>query len=343
MFVSDLEVYNFRCHEKIKVKFSETKTLIRGLNGSGKTSLIEAVYLLLRGKSFRGYDLDVLKLNQAWYKAVLNLNLEDKTERRELRFQNRSSKIKEFVIDNKKTQRLSNHKKVPVVLFQPDDLNLINGSPSRRRSFFDNIISQLQPEHATYLNRYEKVLRQRNNLLKKHPEATLDDLFSWHVMLANYGSKIIQNRLDSLEKIQAKLKETYQEITGKADELSITYSEKYPDKNQIEAQLFSKLNKNLEASIGPQREDFVIEFNYNLASQHSSRGEVRSIVLSLKIIEASLIFEAFGSKPIILLDDVLSELDEQRRHALMSHISHNQIIMTSTEEIDLEQVQVINI
>lgn len=347
MTISELKVYNFRCHKEFKIDFSNHKTLIYGLNGSGKTSLIEAIYLLLKGKSFRGYDNDILKLECDWFKATLKLNNLDQTQVREIRFKNIPSKIKQFKINEKTHYRIPQNQKVPVVLFQPDDLNLINGSPSRRRQFFDEIISQLKPEHNNYLSRYERALKQRNNLIKNNSDLGSDDLFSWNIILSNYGAKIIQNRLEVIQLIQKKINKTYQQITGVKDNILIVYTKKYSKHHQIQQTLFKDLNQqnnlSLGTVVGPHRDDFIIGFNHNQASQHTSRGENRSIILSLKIIEADLINQKYHQSPIILLDDVLSELDQERRDYLLKSINQNQIIMTSTEKVKVGQVKVIKI
>lgn len=347
MQVTELEVFNFRCHSQLKIDFLSNKTLIRGLNGSGKTSLIEAIYLLLRGKSFRGFDNDMVRNDTSWYKAILKITDGERIEKREVRFIGEQNKNRQFQINQRKTPRLANNKKIPIVLFQPDDLNLINGSPSRRRQFFDEIVMQIKPEHSTLLSRYEKILRQRNNLIKNNPEVEISDLFSWDVMLANYGAKIIKNRLEILREINNLISQVYQEITSVEDKIKINYSEEYNDESKIEQKIFEKLTKQsnlfLGTMVGPQRDDFIINFNNTKASQHTSRGENRSIILSLKIIEADLIYKNYQQKPLILLDDVFSELDENRRKFLMSRASQNQIIITSTESLDLSEVQKIEI
>lgn len=349
MIISELKVGNFRCHKDFKINFSPQKTLIYGLNGSGKTSLIEAVYLLLRGKSFRGYDVDILKSRCSWYKVELKIKdtFSNQIESREIRFKNKPTKTKQFKINQKIHQRIPKNKKIPVVLFQPDDLNLINGSPSRRRQFFDELISQLKPEYSGFLSRYERALRQRNNLIKNNPNITLEDLFSWNIILSNYGAKIIQNRLEIINLIQQEINRVYQQITSVKDKILIKYSQKYPKLDQIQPILFEALNRKddlfLGTLVGPHRDDFIIKFNQNKANQHTSRGENRSIILSLKIIEANLIKEKYNYSPIILLDDVLSELDEKRRDCLLSNISQNQIIITSTEKVNIKQVKVVEI
>lgn len=347
MRVTELEVCNFRCHNDFKIKFKTNKTLIRGLNGSGKTSLIEAIYLLLRGKSFRGYDQDMIKNNSDWYKARVRLSDTERDEWREVRYLNQQNQSRYFLVNQKKSSRLANYKKIPIVLFQPDDLNLINGSPSRRRQFFDEIISQIKPEHSALLSRYDKILRQRNNLIKTNLNASSDDLFSWDVMLANYGSQIIKNRLSLIRDINQKIEAVYQDITKVKDRIELKYSEDYKDETKIQQLLFKNLNSQINfalgTTVGPQRDDFIINFNQNKAYQHTSRGENRSLVLSLKIIEADLISQYLGQAAVILLDDVFSELDEKRRRFLMSRTNQNQIIITSTEALDIIELEEITI
>ncbi len=161
--INRLTVYNLRCYEQFAIDLAPTVTVITGSNGSGKTSLIEALYIALQGSSFKGNDSDVLRRDAPWWRIEAEAE-----QKRSVTFDpNLTSGRKKFIIDNKTLYRLPPRYKYPVVLFEPDDLRLLHGSPARRRQFIDRLISQLDPIFTLSLHKYERALRQRNNLLKR--------------------------------------------------------------------------------------------------------------------------------------------------------------------------------
>ena len=225
------------------------------------------------------------------------------------------------------------------MLFLPSDLNLISGSPSRHREYFDRLFSQLDEKYSNYLSRYEKALRQRNEILKSDYVET-SSLFSWNLLLAKYGTYIYQTRQQLVDRINLSLEKTYFSIAKKNDNLTLNYQTEISIKNEDSylKNLESNLEKDLylkHTSYGIHRDNFIFYFNDKPADGSASRGETRSIVLALKFIEAEIIKEKTGNKPLILLDDVFSELDESRRKALVQNFKHHQIIITSVENIDL--------
>lgn len=330
--VSKLSVTNVRSHTNYVIDLSPTITVITGENGSGKTSLLEAIYITLQGTSFKGSDIDVLKRGGEWWR--IDMVLDDQSKRTASFDPSLTSGKKKFVVDEKVNYRLPQKSKFPVVLFEPDDLRLLNGSPSRRRQYIDRFISQLDPLYGTTLRKYERALKQRNNLLKNayiRPE----DLFVWNIALSEYGAYIIQQRTVFIEEINIKLNNAYDDIAGTGDIVSVHYS--HTSIGDIKQKLLNDLDTNNErdrhlgyTSIGPHRHDVIFEFNNFPALSVASRGEVRSIVLALKFLEVDIIEKITDKKPIILLDDVFSELDLARQKALSDTIRSHQIIITST-------------
>lgn len=329
--VKKLSVQNIRSHDKFTISLSPTITVITGLNGSGKTSLIEALYIALQGSSFRGSDNDILRHRSLWWRIDIEL---DNYVKRAITFNpSLTAGRKKIVIDDKTMYRLMPKYKYPVVLFEPDDLRLLHGSPTRRRQFIDRFISQLDPLYSSALRKYERALRQRNNLLKKS-YTTQNELFVWNVALSEYGAYIIEKRIAFIEQINSRLNEAYNSIAKSKDIVSVHYSHTYISdiKQKLLNDLYSRSERDALlgfTSIGPHRHDVVFQFNNSPALDVASRGEVRSIVLALKFLEANITEQITDLEPIILLDDVFSELDDKRQKSLLS--IKNQVVITSTK------------
>ncbi len=332
MRLTSLRVQHVRTHSDFQVDFSPQVTQIVGPNGSGKTSLLEAFYITLQGTSFKGSDNEVLQHRSPWYRIDARF---DNDSTRTVKFTpERTSGKKQFEIDGKISARLTYQNKYPVVLFEPDDLRLLSGSPVRRRQFIDRLISQLDPEYALSLRRYERALKQRNSLLKHH-QSSQDGLFVWNVSLSKYGAYIIERRLHMIDQLHQRLNAVYHKISRTDDIVAINHSIHY--KGSVEQKLLSDLHQNTErdshlgyTSTGPHRHDILFDFNDSPAATTASRGEVRTIILALKFLEVDIIKDSVGKPPIILLDDVFSELDEARQGALMEWFSTYQTVITST-------------
>lgn len=328
-FVSALQVKHIRAHTAYSLKLTPHINVITGPNGSGKTSLLEALYIAMQGSSFKGSDTDILTHDAPWYRIDVTLQNTIRT----VKFDpERLAGRKQFVIDSKTQYRLSHQHKYPVVLFEPDDLRLLSGSPTRRRAFIDRFITQLDPRYGLSLRRYERALKQRNALLKQ--QTPNDSLFAWDVSLSEYGAYIIDKRLQIVTALNERLNETYQHISHSNDTLRIRYSEE-PHAN-IKQKLLSELHQHAAkdsllgfTSKGPHRHDIIVEFNHLPAPTVASRGEIRSIVLGLKFLEADMIESVIDKRPIILLDDVFSELDQSRQRHLLDSMKEHQIIITS--------------
>lgn len=340
MIIHNLKVNNFRCHDQFDVNITSNKLAIIGKNGCGKTSLLEAIYLLLRGKSFKTKLANLTKSDKDWYRVIGKFNINETESLRDLKYKDDK---KVFEINHQKNAKLLNKFKYPIVLFEPSDLALISGSPTRRRDFINELINQYDLEYSIYLRKYEKALKQRNNLLKNNEFLTQDDLFSWNILLSKYGSYIISRRLEAIQEINESLSKIYFEITGVKDKIELKYSHEY--NGNIEQQLFNQLSKNnsITTLYGPHRHDLIFSFNDSPANQFISRGETRGIILSLKIIESEMIKNHLGLTPLILLDDVLSELDKNRQNFLMEYINDFQVILTTTDAYKLKDYQIIEI
>ena len=329
--IQSLHVKHIRSHREYSIEFSPEVTIITGANGSGKTSLLEAVYISLQGTSFRGSDGDLLQKDSPWWKIDVVLN--DQQTRTIKYDPAKTPSRKQFVIDSKTTARIPVKLKHPVVLFDPDDLRLLHGSPTRRRQFIDRFISQLNPLYGPALRKYERAMKQRNNLLKS-AYISDDQLFAWNIALAEHGAYIIEQRIAFIEQINQNLSGLYQSIAGTHDEVSIHYSHTFV--GDIKQKLLNELHAHAErdrylgnTSVGPHRHDVIFQINTSPALSTASRGEARTIVLALKFLEVDIIERLTGKQPIILLDDVFSELDASRQKLLTSQLKGHQIIITS--------------
>ena len=331
MIIKSIELTNFRNHSHYQLNCEDEVSLILGENGWGKTSILEAIYILTRGKSFRATDKDILKRTTDFYRIKLDYN---NGESITATF---DGKAKTFLIVDKKTKRLPAKSKYPVILFEPSDLNLISHSPGRRRDYFDRIFSQLDEHYSSDLSRYNKAIKQRNELLKSD-QVTKDALFSWNLLLAKHGTAISHKRQAFTEEINSLLTPTYRSIAKNEDEVELIYSTE--TKGLTESNYLKILEQNSDrdtylghTTFGIHRDDYLFNFNHQPADTNASRGETRSVILALKFIEAKLITDKLGENPIILLDDVFSELDSTRRKCLINNFKHHQVIITSVEKI----------
>jgi DNA replication and repair protein RecF len=329
MKLLSLRVQNFRNHDDFSCELSASTTLVCGKNGTGKTALLEAIYVAYRGVSFRGYDDDLLNHQQHWYR----IDAVDNTSKRTVLLDHRADRrMKQFVVDGKKSQRLPQKYKFPIILFTPDDLRLIGGSPARRRKYLDMVIGQYDSNYTAALRRYERALLQRNKLLKQ-PGVSQDMVFSWDIILSQNGAQITAARHKLIQTINQQLTTYYQQIASTGDTLGAYYSHTASTAPTLLAQYQANFARDRllgTTSVGPHRHDFTIELNDSHASDTASRGEVRTIILALKYVEVTIVQQHTDTYPLVLLDDVFGELDTERQKNLLTFFAHNQVIITST-------------
>ena len=344
MIISSIKLNNFRCHGDFSYNFKRKTSVIVGENGSGKTSVLEAIYEALRGKSFRAVDSDILRRESDYYRIEVNFLDGERTVVAFGDLDASHELKKQFLVGGKKYTRLPKKYRYPIVLFLPDDLHLLSSSPTKKRDFFDRILSELNDSYTTTLNRYEKALKQRNDLLKSFADGSVEELrsviFSWNLLLAKYGTEIRKERQKFVSELNKRLTNTYRAIAGgdNSDEVVVKYKLQGEDVSEGEyfKRLEFELNRDLilgHTGFGVHRDSYEFIFNNTDADGSASRGEVRSIFLAMKFIEADLIFEKFNKRPIVLLDDVFSELDEGRQKCLVKNFKDNQVILTSVDEI----------
>jgi DNA replication and repair protein RecF len=337
MMHSALSLHNFRSYQDYTVELSPGVNIIVGPNGSGKTNLLEALYVLAQGTSFRVSDTNLVRHDA----DVLRIESQYGDQRRRLAIQPKGVPTKQFNINGAKRQRLSHLQRLPVVLFEPDEMRLLSGSPGRRRDYLDGLIARLWPEAARAKSQFERALVQRNNILKQvqqHGRAGFEDqLFVWDIKLAEYAQALVAKRQLIIEKYNQALGHIYSTIASQPNELTVRYqSDILGDdyKTSLIHQLGTRLAGDIQRGFtgaGPHRDDILFNLNGFNAANSASRGELRTMVLALKMIELQLIKERSDHSPLLLLDDVFSELDLTRRRALAKLSKDYQTIITTTD------------
>lgn len=334
MIIQRVKLSNFRSHELFGLEFDGQMTRIVGRNGCGKTSILEAIYEAMQGKSFRAVDREILRRGAEFYRVELEY-----TDGRKVVvvFEGGVEK-KEFLAEDKRTRRLPKKMKYPIVLFEPSDLRLIGSSPTSRRSYFDRVLAQLGEKYGLALSRYNKALKQRNELLKRE-EVTAKDLFSWNILLAQYGMELKKTRMAEVRRMDDAITEVYRSIADNEDEVGVKYVTEVKD----EEGFLRRLERDFErdrmvghTSFGVHHDNYEFWFNGSKADGSASRGEVRSMMVAMKFIEADMIVERTGKMPLVLLDDVFSELDEVRQKCLVRNFRDNQVILTSVGSGEIE-------
>lgn len=305
-----------------------------GPNASGKTNLLEAVLVLSQGGSFRARDTELVKFKTEWARLDGFFSGQARTLKLEKQV---SSVDKTYILDDKSYKRLSLDKTVPIVYFEPNHLQLILRGPDQRRDYFDELLERHHSGYKSTLGNYKRSLAQRNSLLKKGTTYGNNQLFAWNIRLSELGETIAQARQQLVDEINQKINKSYSKISKRKTEARIEYQSQFRPENYASKLLHKlELNSNLDyergfTAYGPHREDFVFYLNNQVASSTASRGENRSLMLALKIFEVELAERSRGQPPILLFDDVFSELDGARRHALVNYLDKYQTIITTTD------------
>ncbi len=360
--IARLSLTGFRNHTQTTLELSPGLNVFEGENGHGKSNLLEAVYMLAIAKSPRtSSERELINWRLAdsgGHVQVLGVGREgDQTVQAQIDFDvsatgsgngyRKSLRLNGIV---RNSSDFVGH--LNVVFFEADDLEIILGSPSTRRRYLDILISQSHPTYLKSLQRYSKVVTQRNHLLRRIREgsATNDEMSFWDERLAYEGAEIVQERHQAVQKLSSVAIPTHDELTD-GDSLSLTYMPQLTESGPGDAspdlsshsELVQTLTQGLENArrretgqgvtvVGPHRDDLSIELNGQMAASFASRGQARIIALALKMSEASVVESFTGRAPVLALDDILSELDPGRRRLVLEHATKfEQVLLTSAE------------
>ena len=341
MKIKSVKLVSFRNYDYQIVDFPMQITLVSGTNGQGKTNLVESVVVAATTKSPRTSNMSEL-VKDGSAETLVEILLDRKFGQMNLSFTINAKGEKKFFINSNPVSKMSDvFGNLVVVYFSPDDLKIVSASPDKRRVFMDTDISELSGSYYNLIQRYNKVLLQRNKLLKTERDRALllAQIGVWDEQLAQIASLIIKTRKSFIEKLKVPAKEALKYISSSKDDLEIEYvGVKGTSAEEIKEELLKSLKFNLErdielgyTSVGPHRDDIYFELNGKDARNFASQGQQRSIVLALKFAELEIFEKELGEEPILVLDDVFSELDTTRQRRLYEKMSKYQTIITGTQ------------
>ena len=340
MYIEKIKLENFRNYEKEEIEFDKNVNIIYGDNAQGKTNILESIFVCSLGKSFRtNKEKELINKEKDFSKIEMISQKED----RKVNIKFEIKEKKKFYINDIPTKKTSEIiGKNYIVLFTPEDIGIINNEPSKRRRFLNIMISQLRPLYINILSEYNKTLEQRNIYLKqiKYEGKPIQNLEIWDEQIAKLGLKIYEYRKEFIEKINKKIYDIHLNTTNNKEQIKIKYISNI-GKNYLE-NLQKNKNNDIQkgyTSVGIHRDDFEIYINENLVSVYGSQGQKRTTIISLKLAEANVIYEEIGERPVILLDDFMSELDKKRIQGLFENIKENQVIITCTDSFKIDNTK----
>lgn len=331
MIIEKIFLENFRNYESQEINLNDNINIFYGNNAQGKTNILEALYFCALGRSFRTFkENELIQFNHNNSKIIIDYQK-----------QNRENKIQiNLYKDSRKTIKLNDIKinrnselvgNLNLVIFSPDDIIILKQAPALRRKFLDILISQLKPNYVHLLSEYNKVLDQRNAYLKTKNTETIE---IWDEQLATFAEKIHEYRSVYIKKLQEKMEKIHPSLTNDKEKIIIKYKSGFTNKEEFLKKLKSNLQNDLWKGYthdGTHRDDFEILINDKVLNLYGSQGQHRTAVLSLKIAELDIVKDEIGENPILLLDDVTSELDIGRINSIFNIVKDYQVFITCTD------------
>ena len=336
MIVESVELKDYRNYEFLDMNFNEHVNIIYGDNAQGKTNILESIYMCSTSKSHRGSkDREIVRFGED--ESHIKLNVLKHVMKYRIDMHLKKNKTKGIAVNGipiKKAVELFGI--INIVFFSPEDLNIIKNGPSERRRFMDMELSQLDKIYLSNLVNYNKVLNQRNKLLKdiafSPSEQLMQTLDIWDMQLVKYGSLIIKGRKSFIEKINTIISDIHSRLTGGIENIKVCYVPDV-DVNDFEEEVRNSRQKDIKYKVtgkGPHKDDLIFLINDNDVRKYGSQGQQRTAALSLKLSEIELVKLVIKDTPVLLLDDVLSELDSNRQNFLINSIGDIQTIVTCT-------------
>ena len=334
MVIESLKIENFRNYQELRLRFDPGTNIFFGNNAQGKTNILESIYLCGTTKSHKGSkDKEMIRFGTD--EAHISMELRRHEVLYKLDMHLRKNKAKGIAINGVPIRRAGELLGIGnFVFFSPEDLNIIKNGPAERRRFLDLELCQLSRVYLHNLSNYNKVLNQRNKILKDsawHPEY-LDTLDIWDLQLVQYGKKVIEERDAFVKRLNGIITDIHRKLTGGAEEICISY-ENNTDASELEEKLAQGRERDFKmktTQTGPHRDDLCFQVNGIDIRKYGSQGQQRTAALSLKLAEIQLVREEIKDSPVLLLDDVLSELDRNRQHYLLESIEDIQTLITCT-------------
>ena len=340
MEIRVLTLNDFRNASVSKIEFCDGVNVICGSNGAGKTNILEAIFYFAAGKSFRNCkDRELIRFGCE--KARIEMSFDSRSVNKKMSAVLSKNARRAIRIGNSSPLTLSNYiGQFRAVIFTPDHLNLVKGSPENRRKFMDLAICQSFPRYASSLSEYNRILMQKQALLKrKNPQKELLEIYNER--LSSLAAIITVNRRKYIAKLEQEAKKFLFDMSEGREELQISYQSHAGEaetqeeiREKYKAIFSEKMDYEIERYMtyyGSHRDDFVISVNKKSARHYASQGQQRSIVLSLKLAEGELSAQLTGEYPVFLLDDILSELDKDRKNYILSRLPNRQVIITGCE------------
>lgn len=331
MIIKKIKLQNFRNYKEQEIKLFKDVNIFYGNNAQGKTNILEALYLCAFGRSFRTYkDAELINFESSSGKVFVEFDKNNREQNIDITLNKKEKKIVKVngIKINKNSELLGN---VNMVLFSPDDTVILKEAPSSRRKFLDILISQLRPNYAHLLSEYNKVLEQRNSMLKYKNIDTID---IWNEQLANYAERIYSYRKCYIDKLKVKIEVIVPNLTNGKETLEMRYKTQFKDKPSYMKLLEQSIKIDLikgYTGTGIHRDDFELLVNGKELNLYGSQGQHRTAILGLKFAEMEIIKEEENEKPILLLDDITSELDLERINLILSKVDGYQVIVTCTD------------
>jgi len=346
LFLSTLKLVNFRNFEQESFDFENALTAVCADNARGKSNLLEAVYFLAIGKSGRGArDKDVVRWGETFYRVEGGLSSPEPVDLA-IAYDASLGKKRAFR-DNVALPRLSDLiGALNAVLFSPEDVDLVLRDPPQRRRLLDILVSQWNPPYLSDLDAYRRVLAQRNRLLKEKPSGVRGQLPAWNHQLADVAGRIVRERYNALDRMRGPAAEFYQRIGKATEALETVYRSPVAaaDRDRGSEVLGEELDRRTDEElnlgftlVGPHRDNLVFQLNGHAAHRFASKGQLKSVLLAWKLGEATYLAEQTGRKPVMLLDDIFSELDSFRAESLLEMVqSFGQVVLTTARDPDLD-------